>query len=216
MPRTLGPHPGRIGLAVAFAIAGAFVVSGLAARTRENTNPRPEPASAEVAAVPRASEASGHASTPAGESDVASAAIAAASVASVASARSAAPEPPAATAGADPHAAAGMIVGKDPVTGRIGKPTPEQRAEIERSAPLASPALDRSGEGLTVVHRPDGSKMVDLQGRFQEYTVVRIGPDGKKTQVCVQGPEVEAALAGSPAAVTEAPARAATSKAEER
>lgn len=203
MPRTLGPHPGRIALAVAFAIAGAFVVSGLAARTHENTNPRPEAASMEVAADPRANEASRHAGTP--------------SAASAAPARPAAPESPAATASADPYAAAGMIVGKDPVTGRIGKPTPEQRAEIERSAPLASPALDRSGEGLTVVHRPDGSKMVDLQGRFQEYTVVRIGPDGRKSQVCVQGPEVEAALAGSPAAETEvAPAPSAAPKAEER
>lgn len=210
MPRTLGSHPGRIALAVAFAIAGAFVVSGLAARTHDSTNPRPEPASPEVAAAPRTDQASGQAGTPAAEPDVVSATIAAAP------ARPAAPEPPAATAGTDPYAAAGMIVGKDPVTGRIGKPTPEQRAEIERSAPLASPALDRSGEGLTVVHRPNGSKMVDLQGRFQEYTVVRIGPDGKKSQVCVQGPDVEAALAGEPVAESEAPARPAAPKAEER
>lgn len=201
MPRTLGPHPGRIALAVAFAIAGAFVVSGLVARSHETTMPQSESTVAKIAGAP--------------DRPVASAPPAARDR-SVAPAPLAAQDQPAAPATTEPYAAAGMIVGKDPETGRIGKPTPAQRAEIERGAALASPALDRSGEGLTVVHRADGSKMVDLQGRFQEYTVVRIGPDGKKTQVCVQGPEVEAALAGSPAAETESPAQSATPKAEER
>lgn len=187
MPRTLGPHPGRIALAVALAIAGGFLVSGLTARPHERTKQRPEPTLAAVAPAPGVEQAE----------------------------LAERPEPRALPADPEPYAAAGMIVGIDPETGKIGKPTPEQRAEIERSAPLASPAFDRSGEGLTVVHRPDGSTMADLQGRFQEYTVVRIGPDGTKSQVCVQHPELEAALAGSPAAETEPPAPAAP-KAEER
>ncbi|HSQ61213.1 MAG TPA: hypothetical protein VLT84_12425 [Acidobacteriota bacterium] len=194
MPRTLGPHPGRIALAVALAIAGGFLVSGLTARPHESTKQRPETTVAAVAPAPVHAPDLEQAEQ---------------------SEQTRRPEPRALPADPEPYAAAGMIVGIDPETGKIGKPTPDQRAEIERSAPLASPAFDRSGEGLTVVHRPDGSTMADLQGRFQEYTVVRIGPDGTKSQVCVQHPELEAALAGSPAAETEPPAPAAP-KAEER
>jgi len=93
-----------------------------------------------------------------------------------------------------PHGAAGMIVGIDPETGQLVLPSKTARAA------LASPALDRSMAGLTVVHKPDGSKMVDLQGRFQEYMVVHIAPDGHKVESCVQGPDVEAALKGAPTA----------------
>jgi hypothetical protein len=50
--------------------------------------------------------------------------------------------------------------------------------------------------GLTVVTRPDGSKHLDLKGRFQEYTVIRLAPDGRQEETCVQGPDVDAALRG--------------------
>ncbi len=94
----------------------------------------------------------------------------------------------------EPVGAAGMVVGIDPVTGKIGMPSREFRdAMRERHA---SPALGRSMEGLQVVHRPDGSKMVDLKDRFQEYSVIRIQPDGRKEQLCVQGPDLEAVIQG--------------------
>ncbi len=97
-----------------------------------------------------------------------------------------------------PARAAGMVVGIHPETGRPGMPTPEQREEIRNAAgaALQSSALDRSGEGLQVVHRPDGSRSIDLQGRFHEYAVIRIRPNGAKEQTCVQGPDLEAALGG--------------------
>jgi hypothetical protein len=84
-----------------------------------------------------------------------------------------------------------MLVGIDPETGKLGPPSRGFRARLS-----ASPALDRSMTGLTVVTRPDGSKHLDLQGRFQEYAVIRLLPDGRKEQACVQGPEVESALEG--------------------
>jgi hypothetical protein len=196
-------------LAVAIVIAAAFIVSGLVARSYEGGGFQPEPTMAQLAATPKQPVAPAAPDEPVASRPSATPAQAAAHATPAALAATSAP------ATSDPYAAAGMIVGKDPETGRIGKPTPAQRAEIERAAALASPALDRSGEGLTVVHRPDGSKIVDLQGRFQEYTVVRIGPDGKKSQVCVQGPDVEAALTGSPESETESPAPAAP-KAEVR
>lgn len=103
-----------------------------------------------------------------------------------------------AVASAEPVGVAGMLVGIDPVTGKVGMPSREFRDAIRESH--AAPALSRSMEGLQVVHRPDGSKMVDLKGRFQEYSIVRIAPDGRKEQLCVQGSDVEAALQGKPSA----------------
>lgn len=116
-----------------------------------------------------------------------------------------------------PARSAGMIVGINPETGRPGMPSPEQREAIRNGERDAAPSasLDRSGEGLQVVHRPDGSRSIDLQGRFHEYTVIRIRPDGTKEQICVQGPDVEAALrtgsdndgASEPAGATESTER---------
>lgn len=88
----------------------------------------------------------------------------------------------------------GMVVGIDPETGKVGMPSREFRDALRESR--GDPALSRSMEGLQVIHRPDGSRMIDLRDRFQEYTVLRITPDGHKEQVCVQGPDVEAALQG--------------------
>ena len=87
-----------------------------------------------------------------------------------------------------------MVVGIDPETGKLGLPS---RAFRDRLS--ASPALDRSMTGLTVVTRPDGSKHLDLKGRFQEYTVLRLTPGGRRVETCVQGPDVGAALEGGAA-----------------
>ena len=84
-----------------------------------------------------------------------------------------------------PHQA-GMVVGIDPETGKIGPPTAEQRAELDQIAASQNALLSRSAVGLTEEHRADGTVHVNLQGRFQEYATVRIGPDGKKTFGCVE------------------------------
>ncbi|MEK7316600.1 MAG: hypothetical protein AAB011_10485, partial [Candidatus Eisenbacteria bacterium] len=100
----------------------------------------------------------------------------------------------------EPVGTAGMVVGIDPVTGKVGMPSREFRDALRESH--AAPALSRSMDGLQVIHRPDGSKMVDLKGRFQEYSVIRIAPDGRKEQLCVQGPDLEAALQGKVGGLT--------------
>ena len=84
-----------------------------------------------------------------------------------------------------PHEA-GMVVGIDPETGKIGLPTAEQRAELDQIAASQNTLLSRSSAGLREEHRADGTVHVNLQGRFQEYATVRIGPDGKKTFGCVE------------------------------
>jgi hypothetical protein len=76
----------------------------------------------------------------------------------------------------------GMVVARDPETGELGPPTPEQmreiaghRAEIMRNTP----------EGFTEIRRPDGSVGLVLNGKLQSYSVAHIGSDGKPTTQCV-------------------------------
>jgi len=85
---------------------------------------------------------------------------------------------------------AGMRVEIDPETGVLG-PARAAPSSLERSEAEAA-ALNRSSEGLQEVVLPDGSVMVDLQGRFQEYVVMEIGPDGKRRMRCVQQPAAAA------------------------
>lgn len=158
---------------------------------------RPAPGRLAAAQAP-ASEAAGRAPVSVASAARTSApAASAANVPRAASAASAAPAaapvpPAAAPAPAMPAGTAGMLVGIDPETGKLGPPSRDFRAKLS-----LSPALDRSMAGLTVVTRPDGSKHLDLQGRFQEYMVIHLTSDGRKEQTCVQGPEVEAALKGT-------------------
>jgi len=118
---------------------------------------------------------------------------------------------PAAT---DRPAAAGMVIGIDPETGKLGMPTREQLQEL---SDLERLRINHSSAGLIEVHHPDGSVSVDLQGRFQEFATVRTGPDGEFIFQCVDGAEgAERALKGplpgptvvAPADDAPAPARA--------
>jgi len=97
---------------------------------------------------------------------------------------------------------AGMVVGIDPETGELGMPTPEQVRVISESQHRE---VDHSAEGLLEVRHPDGSVSVDLQGRFQEYETVRVGPDGKLTFRCVDGAENAKRAVETPAPAAPAP-----------
>ncbi|MGE5175167.1 MAG: post-PEP-CTERM-1 domain-containing protein [Hyphomicrobiales bacterium] len=91
---------------------------------------------------------------------------------------------------------AGMLVGIVPETGKPGRPSQSFRQRLANENAMA---LDRSMNGLTVVTRPDGVKEIDLKGRFQNFMVVHLTPEGRKVESCVEGPEVEAALRQAPA-----------------
>ena len=66
--------------------------------------------------------------------------------------------------------------------GKLRQPSAEEAKQLlDGLAPL----VDNSTEGLTVVHRDDGSAFVDLQGRFQSVAVAKVGADGKVEQKCV-------------------------------
>ena len=76
----------------------------------------------------------------------------------------------------------GMVVGIDPETGALGMPSPEQLRALRITE---GEALSTSSEGLIFIHRPDGAVGVDLQGRFQDYAVARIGSDGRPIFGCI-------------------------------
>ena len=85
-----------------------------------------------------------------------------------------------ATAAVVPGESAAMMVFVDPETGeRVSRPMTEAQRQMARSV-----QVDRSSEGLEVVRRPDGSIVVDLQGRFQHTAVARRGPDGSVQLDC--------------------------------
>jgi hypothetical protein len=97
------------------------------------------------------------------------------------------PHPPgtAAVLPAPVPAGAGAVIAVDPETGRLGLPSPEQMRELTAAERTG---LLRTAEGLTQVQLPDGSWMSDLQGRFQTFSVVRLGPDGEFRLDCVDDP----------------------------
>jgi hypothetical protein len=126
-------------------------------------------------------------------------------------------EPVGASAGnpetAQRPATAGMVIGIDPETGRLGMPTPEQLRNLEAQQQIQ---IEHSPD-LVEIHNPDGSVTVDLQGRFQEYATVRTGPDGKLIFECVDGAKnaervLHSPTGDAPGATTAAPAP----RAEER
>jgi len=77
---------------------------------------------------------------------------------------------------------AGMVVSIDPETGVLGMPSAPDLAGLNLSS---DPSVDDSDQGLVQVFHPDGSVTIDLQGRFQEYAVVRIAANGRKVFDCV-------------------------------
>jgi hypothetical protein len=90
---------------------------------------------------------------------------------------------------------AGMVVALDPETGTVGMPTAEQMKAFDDQMKAS---LNQSDVGLEFVNRPDGSTIVDLQGRYQSMSIAKIGPDGRPQTTCVDTHEAaRAALDGT-------------------
>jgi len=69
----------------------------------------------------------------------------------------------------------------DPETGRLRQPTSEEAAAFAASSRVAR---NKSIEGLEVEYRKDGSKFVDLQGRFMHSLRVTRNADGTSSFTC--------------------------------
>jgi hypothetical protein len=83
--------------------------------------------------------------------------------------------------------AAGMVIGIDPETGRLGMPSPEQMLELTQAERAG---LLRSGAGLSELVLPNGAVMLDLQGQFMEYSVIQLDATGRPTFSCVSGEDL--------------------------
>jgi len=81
-----------------------------------------------------------------------------------------------------PLGAAGMVAAVDPETGALVPPTAEQ---VRSLAAAERTGLMRTSAGLTEVRLPNGAVMMDLQGRFMEYSLVQLDRAGCPHFLCV-------------------------------
>ena len=97
------------------------------------------------------------------------------------------PAPAAAATGAAvpamPRGAEGRIIALDPETGQLGAPSPEQLRALGIRPGIAS--VSRTAEGLKETRLTDGTVILDLGGRFQDYVVARLDRSGRLVYQCV-------------------------------
>jgi len=86
---------------------------------------------------------------------------------------------------------------RDPETGELGPP-PANAAPFPAPTELSAATrarLSRSDEGLQARTLPDGTQLLDLQGRFQNFSVVTLDRHGDKHLYCSHSvDQVERAL----------------------
>ena len=92
-----------------------------------------------------------------------------------------------------PSGRAGLVLDIDP-------PTAGQRGTFPAER---DPSITRSTDGLVLQVLPDGSRRVNLQGRFRAYSAVAIASDGALRMACAD--DQAAALALAHAAAAHAP-----------
>ncbi len=78
----------------------------------------------------------------------------------------------------------GMVVVRDPQTGKLRAPTDDEMKALRAQSPSAALAAPRQP---ATVSRGDGSRGVRLGERNMVYEVVTRGADGKLTRECVEG-----------------------------
>ncbi len=105
--------------------------------------------------------------------------------------RAADPAKPAATDATAPAAkpapaASGVVVFKDPVTGKIRQPEPEEIRQLLRQSPGGEGAVVQ-GETVRQVRGPQRGVGMILPESTMVSIVVTKGPDGKLSSECVSG-----------------------------
>ena len=70
----------------------------------------------------------------------------------------------------------------DPKTRQLRPPTEDELHELSQSQ---ARLLNRSPQGLQVTSHPTGMRSVNLQGRFWNVSVARLGANGALSQACV-------------------------------
>jgi hypothetical protein len=81
----------------------------------------------------------------------------------------------------------GMVVVRDPQTGKMRAPTPEELRALRAKAPPPAAALAGAPQQPKTLTRRDGARGVRLGEKTLVYDVVTRGEDGKLSSQCVQG-----------------------------
>ena len=85
-----------------------------------------------------------------------------------------------------PVGSSGLRATLNPETGELGLPTAAQRFTLSE---LAEDPLLYSHDGLVQQIRPDGTRHVNLEGRFQSHAIARLQADGSLVTECIHGPD---------------------------
>lgn len=88
---------------------------------------------------------------------------------------------------------AGQDIHVDSQTGQMKPLSPQ---EAQKLAEGLRQMFNKSTEGLSQVHHPDGSVSMELEDRFHNVTVARINEDGAISQSCVDNVEAAASFFG--------------------
>jgi hypothetical protein len=94
----------------------------------------------------------------------------------------------------------GMVVVRDPQTGKMRAPTPEELRELRAKAPPSAAAMAGAAQQNKALPRRDGARGVRLGEKTMVYDVVTRGEDGKLSSRCVQGEAAADAALQHPAA----------------
>jgi hypothetical protein len=81
----------------------------------------------------------------------------------------------------------GMVVVRDPQTGKMRAPTPEELRALRAKAPPPAASLNGTTSAPQNLTRRDGAKGVRLGEKTLVYDVVTRGEDGKLSSQCVHG-----------------------------
>jgi hypothetical protein len=94
----------------------------------------------------------------------------------------------------------GMVVVRDPQTGKMRAPTPEELRELRAKAPPSAAAMAGAAQQNKALSRRDGARGVRLGEKTMVYDVVTRDKDGKLSSHCVQGEAAADAALQHPAA----------------
>jgi hypothetical protein len=81
----------------------------------------------------------------------------------------------------------GMVVVRDPQTGKMRAPTPQELRELRAKAPPSAASLSSTPQQNRALSRRDGARGVRLGEKTLVYDVVTRGEDGKLSTQCVHG-----------------------------
>jgi len=85
--------------------------------------------------------------------------------------------------------ASGLRAYVDPATGKLVRPSAtDAGGAVPQATAAARVTAEDASRDVPVERLANGTEMSRLDERFQEFEVVRIGPDGKLVRTCVQGP----------------------------